>query len=125
MTSKKLQTLDGGKVVPIESEDTQLDFASVRIGAAKGVLSQFDANTMQVDKRLRAAAGVQPEDLATVGQVESSLNTIATNPAPTVATATIGTLMNPWGGFYIKDTATAQVYLLRITNGIVDYAEVP
>ncbi len=56
----------------------------------------------------------------------TDLENITVDPQPAVAaTQSLGTLAKPWSGLYIKDTATSQVYLLQITNGIVDYAEVP
>lgn len=72
MTTRKLQTLQNGKVTPIESENEQLDFASIRVGANKLELSQLDASTMTTNgKKLRALDGTHVGDVSTKGQLDT------------------------------------------------------
>lgn len=75
MTTRKLQTLQGGKSVPIESENEQIDFASVRIGADKATLSRVAADTLQLNVKLRAIDGTNALDFATKGQVDTAATT--------------------------------------------------
>ena len=95
MTTRKLQTLQGAKVVPIESENEELDFASVRIGTAKAKFSQADAGTLILDKKLRAQAGTDDADFTTKLQLDavanaagSSISTVASNLTAETSRAT-------------------------------------
>lgn len=75
MTTRKLQTLQGGHVTPIESENEELDFASVRVGASKAVLSEVDAQTLGINRKIRTVDGTNAADVATKGQVDTVAST--------------------------------------------------
>lgn len=66
-----------------------------------------------VIRKLGTAAGLNP-------------TAITVDPAPaTPGGQHLGTLANPWAGVYLKDTVTSQVYLLKVTSGVLGVLEVP
>lgn len=70
MTSKRLTVQESGHQSQIESEDTEIDFASLRIGVNKLTISELDADTVSLNgKKLRAASGTDAADFATIGQL--------------------------------------------------------
>ena len=70
MASKRLTVQESGKQSQIESENTTLDFLSIKVGPSKLEISELDANTVSLNgKKLRAAAGTDAADFATIGQV--------------------------------------------------------
>lgn len=74
MASKRLSTIENGKSVPIESENEELDFLSLRVGAAKLKLSQLDADTLSTNgKKIRAVDGTDLSDVSTFGQLSTEV----------------------------------------------------
>lgn len=72
MASKRLTVQESGKQSQIESENTTLDFLSIKVGPSKLEISELDANTVSLNgKKLRAASGTDDADFVTKFQLDA------------------------------------------------------
>jgi len=89
MSNQRILTSVAGKRKAVDSENEQVDFASIRVGADKLTLSELDVNTFTLNgKKVRTAAGTDDNDASTKKQlddVEDALQTQITSIGGSVA----------------------------------------
>ena len=97
--------------------------------AANGDFIKVDDNEIEFSYLIPEGALVTIRDERTGGGGGGGgpdLNNITTNPAPVSNGAhSVGTVTKGWSGLYLKDTASAQVYRLDITAGVLNITAVP